>query len=55
MPEPRAVRVSRRAYGSGIGLYAARRLCQSMGARLWCEPGRSGGARFVVAMPAAVA
>ncbi|HEY8168583.1 MAG TPA: HAMP domain-containing sensor histidine kinase [Candidatus Limnocylindrales bacterium] len=53
--EPYARRETRTARGSGIGLYAARRLCQSMGARLWCEPGRSGGARFVVAMPAAVA
>jgi signal transduction histidine kinase len=53
--EPYARRETRTARGSGIGLYAARRLCQSMGARLWCEPGRQGGARFVVALPAAVA
>ncbi|MET1232593.1 MAG: GAF domain-containing sensor histidine kinase [Candidatus Limnocylindrales bacterium] len=53
--EPYARRETRTARGSGIGLYAARRLCQSMGARLWCEPGREGGARFVVALPAAVA
>jgi hypothetical protein len=26
-----------------------------MGARLWCEPARPTGARFVVALPAAVA
>jgi len=53
--EPYARRETRTARGSGIGLYAARRLCESMGARLWCEPGRLGGARFVVALPAAVA
>jgi two-component system sensor histidine kinase KdpD len=53
--EPYSRRETRTARGSGIGLYAARRLCQSMGARLWCEPGRQGGARFVVALPAAVA
>ncbi len=53
--EPYARRQTRTARGSGIGLYAARRLCESMGARLWCEPGRDGGARFVVALPAAVA
>ena len=46
-PRPRA--------GSGIGLYAARRLAESMGGRLWCEPAPSGGARFVLALPAAVA
>ena len=53
----RAVRTPRdvdRA-GSGIGLYAARRLAESMKGRLWCEPGASGGARFVLALPAAVA
>ncbi len=53
--EPYARRETRTARGSGIGLYAARRLCQSMGARLWCEPGREGGARFVVALTAVVA
>ena len=41
--------------GSGIGLYAAKRLGESMGAHLWCEPARPNGARFVVALPAAVA
>jgi signal transduction histidine kinase len=40
------------ARGSGIGLYAAKRLAESMGAHLWCEPGASGGACFVVALPA---
>jgi signal transduction histidine kinase len=43
------------ARGSGIGLYAARRLGESMGARLWCEPTPAGGARFVVALASAVA
>jgi signal transduction histidine kinase len=43
------------ARGSGIGLYAARRLGEAMGARLWCEPAAGGGARFVVALAAAVA
>ncbi len=43
------------ARGSGIGLYAARRLGEAMGARLWCEPTEAGGARFVVALAAAVA
>ena len=43
------------ARGSGIGLYAARRLGEAMGARLWCEPAPGGGARFVVALAAAVA
>ncbi|HXG40871.1 MAG TPA: GAF domain-containing protein [Candidatus Limnocylindrales bacterium] len=57
--EPYARRDTHTARGSGIGLYAAKRLGQSMGARLWCEPaepvtGRA-GARFVVALPAAVA
>ncbi|MFI5227357.1 MAG: ATP-binding protein [Candidatus Limnocylindrales bacterium] len=54
--EPYARRDTRTARGSGIGLYAAKRLGESMGARLWCEPAPgTGGARFVVAMPAAVA
>ncbi len=43
------------ARGSGIGLYAARRLGEAMGARLWCEPTSGGGARFVVALASAVA
>jgi signal transduction histidine kinase len=53
--EPYARRDTQTARGSGIGLYAAKRLGESMGARLWCEPtpGHS-GARFVVALPAAV-
>ena len=53
--EPYARRDTRTARGSGIGLYAARRLGQSVGARLWCEPVDAGGTRFVVALPAAVA
>ena len=53
--EPYARHETSTARGSGIGLYAARRLGEAMGARLWCEPGRPVGARFVVALPAAVA
>jgi signal transduction histidine kinase len=53
--EPYARRQTQTARGSGIGLYAARRLAESMGARLWCEPAPTGGARFVLALPAAVA
>ncbi len=53
--EPYARRDTHTARGSGIGLYAAKRLGESMGARLWCEPAWPHGARFVVAMPAAVA
>ncbi len=53
--EPYARRDTHTARGSGIGLYAAKRLGESMGARLWCEPAVPHGARFVVALPAAVA
>ena len=53
--EPYARRDTHTARGSGIGLYAAKRLGESMGARLWCEPARPLGARFVVALPAVVA
>ena len=53
--EPYARRDTHTARGSGIGLYAAKRLGESMGARLWCEPAKPRGARFVVALPAAVA
>jgi signal transduction histidine kinase len=53
--EPYARRDTHTARGSGIGLYAARRLAESMDARLWCEPAPAGGARFVLALPAAVA
>jgi signal transduction histidine kinase len=53
--EPYARRDTATARGSGIGLYAARRLAESMGGRLWCEPAEAGGACFVLALPAAVA
>jgi len=53
--EPYARRETHTARGSGIGLFAAKRLGESMGAHLWVEPAASGGARFVVAMPAAIA
>ena len=53
--EPYARRDTHTARGSGIGLYAAKRLGESMGARLWCEPAKPHGARFVVALPAVVA
>ena len=53
--EPYVRRDTHTARGSGIGLYAAKRLGESMGARLWCEPAWPNGARFVVALPAAVA
>ena len=53
--EPYARRETHTARGSGIGLYAAKRLGESMGARLWCEPAEPTGARFVVALPAAAA
>jgi signal transduction histidine kinase len=55
--EPYARRDTHTARGSGIGLYAAKRLAESMGARLWCEPAQPDGtgARFVVALPAAIA
>src|SRR3954447_25855083 len=53
--EPYARHETSAARGSGIGLYAARRVAESMKGRLWCEPGGSGGARFVLALPAAVA
>ena len=53
--EPYARHETHTARGSGIGLYAARRLGETMGARLWCEPGHPSGTRFVIALPAAVA
>jgi signal transduction histidine kinase len=53
--EPYARRETNTARGSGIGLYAARRLAESMGGRLWCEPAPVGGSRFILALPAAVA
>lgn len=53
--EPYARRETHTARGSGIGLYAARRLAGSMGARLWCEPAKGHGTQFVVSLPAAAA
>jgi signal transduction histidine kinase len=56
--EPYARQDTRTARGSGIGLYAARRMSEEMGAHLWCEPADAAsgqGARFVVALPAAAA
>jgi signal transduction histidine kinase len=53
--EPYARRDTHTARGSGIGLFAAQRLSQSMGAHLWCEPVEPAGARFVIALPAAAA
>jgi signal transduction histidine kinase len=48
------VRVDRaRSRGSGIGLFAARRLMEAMGGRAWIEPNGYGGSRFVVALPVA--
>ncbi len=49
------VRISgrgRRGRGSGIGLFAARRLMDAMGGRVWLEANGFGGSRFVVALPA---
>ncbi|MBI3751372.1 MAG: HAMP domain-containing histidine kinase [Chloroflexi bacterium] len=53
--EPYARRETHTARGSGIGLYAARRLAGSMGARLWCEPAKGHGTQFVISLPAAAA
>ena len=53
--EPYARRDTHTARGSGIGLYAAKRLSESMGGHLWCEPAPDHGARFVIALPAAAA
>jgi signal transduction histidine kinase len=39
--------------GSGIGLFAARRLMDAMGGRVWIEENGYAGSRFVVALPAA--
>jgi len=47
------VRIEGRGRGSGIGLFAARRLMDAMGGRVWLEPNGFGGSRFVVALPAA--
>ena len=45
------VRTATRPRGSGIGLYAARRLMNGMGGRVWLEPNGYGGSRFMVAVP----
>jgi signal transduction histidine kinase len=42
----------RRPRGSGIGLFAARRLMQAMGGRVWLEANGYGGSRFMLALPA---
>lgn len=39
--------------GSGIGLFAARRLMTAMGGRIYIEPNGYASSRFVVALPAA--
>jgi signal transduction histidine kinase len=41
-----------RSRGSGIGLFAARRLMDAMGGRIWLEPNGYGGSRFVIELPA---
>ena len=46
------VRIDGRGRGSGIGLFAARRLMDAMGGRVWIEPNGFGGSRFVIALPA---
>jgi signal transduction histidine kinase len=45
------VRTAHRPRGSGIGLYAARRLMLAMGGRVWLESNGYGGSRFMVAVP----
>ena len=45
------VRTATRPRGSGIGLYAARRLMTAMGGRVWLEGNGFGGSRFMVAVP----
>jgi signal transduction histidine kinase len=45
------VRTANRPRGSGIGLYAARRLMNAMGGRVWLESNGYGGSRFLVAVP----
>ena len=42
-----------RSRGSGIGLFAARRLMTAMGGRVFLEGNGYGGSRFVVGLPAA--
>jgi signal transduction histidine kinase len=45
------VRTANRPRGSGIGLYAARRLMAAMGGRVWLESNGYRGSRFMVAVP----
>ncbi len=45
------VRTGNRLRGSGIGLYAARRLMTAMGGRVWLESNGNGGSQFMVAVP----
>ncbi len=40
-----------RSRGSGIGLFAARRLMEGMGGRVWIEKNGFGGSRFMIALP----
>ncbi len=48
------VRLDRaRSRGSGIGLFAARRLMEAMGGRVWIEKNGYGGSRFMMALPVA--
>ena len=51
-PFVRAAGGGRVGRGSGIGLFAARRLMDAMGGRVWLEANGYGGSRFVVALPA---
>ena len=53
--EPYARRDTHTARGSGIGLYAARRLARIDGRPPLVRARPTGGARFVLALPAAVA
>jgi two-component system, OmpR family, sensor histidine kinase KdpD len=49
------VRIDRRTpRGSGIGLFAARRLMGAMGGRVWLEANGYGGSRFMLALPAGI-
>jgi signal transduction histidine kinase len=41
-----------RSRGSGIGLFASRRLMTAMGGRIYLEPNGFASSRFVVALPA---
>ncbi|MBU2136981.1 MAG: response regulator [Alphaproteobacteria bacterium] len=42
---------TRRHGGAGLGLAICRELASLMGGRIWVEPARGGGARFVVELP----